>query len=221
MDRPVTDQPAISDDDWLIDAPALAPEALERVTDRAGPHRLAWNTFRTLALWERDAWIPPLLEIACGPGNRLSPLDWTETSVVPWAAGTDATDFADVVLDGPQAYVVFACTVIPNPADEDLRAAAVAALDGSVHGMGRDAGLVVVAPPGSDDMLARLEVATGFELRDGRIASELLAEAMSWISWPELGRLALDLAEESDPGAGEQVRRLVSELQARYPAADW
>jgi hypothetical protein len=70
-------------------------------------------------------------------------------------------------------------------------------------------------------MLARLEVATEFELRDARIASELLAEAMGWISWPELGRLALDLAEESDPGAGEQVRRLVSELQARYPAADW
>jgi hypothetical protein len=190
------------------------------MADEGRPHRLAWNTFRTLALWDTDAWVPSVLDSAIADDNRLSALEWGGGSVVPWPVPIDAPQLSDFVLDGPEAYVVMACTVAPDPPETELRAAVMAALDGSLHGA-REAGLVVVAPPGSDDMPDRLQLACEVELHNGRMATELLAGAMGWISWPELGRLALDLAEEGDPDLSpvEQVRRLVSELQARFPGA--
>lgn len=226
MDRPVTDldlgAPAGEEGAWLVDAesPALSDAVMPLIADDSRPHRLAWNTFRTLALWDTDAWVPRALEIAIGQGNRLSALEWGGGSVVPWPVPIDAPQLSDFVLDGPEAYVVMACTVVPEPPETELRAAAMAALDGSLHGA-REAGLVVVAPPGSDDMRSRLQMATDVELHGGRLAFDLLDGAMGWISWPELGRIALDLAEEGDPDVSpvEQVRRLVSELQARFPGA--
>jgi hypothetical protein len=202
--------------EWLADnASPLLAAAAARVEDPNRPDRLAWNTFRTLALWDADAWVPSLLEVAVGAGNPLSVLEWGGGTVVPWAAGLEFDDVSDVVLDGPEAYVVLACTLLPHPREEHLRAAAVAALDGSLHG-GREAGLVVVAPPGSDSLPAELEVAGEIEVHQGHTVGELLADRVGWISWPELGRLALDLAEETDPGYAEHVHQLVSELQRRF-----
>jgi hypothetical protein len=57
------------------------------------------------------------------------------------------------------------------------------------------------------------------ELHEGTRIAELLDGATGWIAWPELGRLALDLAEEADREPMESVRRLVSQIQARYPDA--
>jgi hypothetical protein len=218
MDQHVTEAPVDMEGDWLADSasPLLAGAAASRVEDPTRPDRLAWNTFRTLSLWDADAWVPSLLEVAVGAGNPLSPLEWAGASVGPWAAGLDFSDVSDVVLDGPEAYVVLACTLLPHPTEEHLRAAAMAALDGSLPGA-REAGLVVVAPPGSDDLPAELEVAGRIELHEGRTVGELLAERVGWISWPELARLALDLAEENDPGPADQVRHLVAHVQARYP----
>ena len=224
MNQPVTEPASGSASEqgpWLAESgsPLLAL-AGDRIDAPDRPERLAWNTLRTLALWNADAWVPPLLEVACGADNRLSPLEWAEGSVVPWAANLTLPTICDVVLDGNEAYVVLACTLVPDPSDPELRAAAMAALDGSVPGA-RAAGLVVVAPPGSDGLVDRLQTATDWELHDGRRAGELLAGALGWISWPELGRLALDMAEENDAGPAEQVRQLVGELQSRFPEATW
>jgi hypothetical protein len=228
MDLPATeaagplDPPANAPTEWLIDAgdPVLTDERMVWIADPARPDRLAWNTFRTLALWEPDAWVPSLLEVACGAGNRLSALEWSGASVLPWAAKLDLPSVCDVVLEGPEAAVVLACTLSTDPGPEELRAAALAALDDSLHG-GREAGLVVVAPPEAEGVAARLELATEIELHEGRRARDLLADAMGWITWPELGRLALDLAEENDQGPAEQVRRLVTQMQDRFRDATW
>ena len=231
MDRPAADTPdptptALADaataasieGNWLADSasPLLAGRTGLRVEDPARPDRLAWNTFRTLALWDADAWVPRLLEVAVGAGNPLSALEWGGAAVSPWGAGLVFDDLCDVVLDGPEALVVAACTLLSHPTEEHLRAAAMAALDGSLQGA-REAGLIVVAPPGSEDLPGELDRAGQLELHEGRTVAELLADRVGWVSWPELGRLALDLAEESDPGPEEQVRRLVSDLQARFP----
>ncbi|MCA1692258.1 MAG: hypothetical protein LC733_08695 [Actinobacteria bacterium] len=227
MDLPVTEasQPQggasgeAEDGPWLVDlaSPLLSePAVLALLEDPARPDRLAWNTFRTLALWDTDAWVPSLLEVACGDENPLSPVEWGGGSVVPWGASLGMGDICDVVLDGPEALVLVACTARPDPPEEQLRAAVVAALEASLRG-GREAGVVLVAPPGSDHLLSRLEVAAGVQLHDGRLAGDLLAGALGWVSWPELGRIALDLAEESDPNPAGQVNQLVSELQLRFP----
>jgi hypothetical protein len=234
MDLPATDPPgaaglagdAAGEPEWLIDAddPLLTDDRLARVAAPSRPDRLTWNTFRTLALWDADVWVPRLLSVACGPDNVLSPLEWAGASVLPWAVGPfgdeAAHDFTDVVIDGPGAYVVLACTIRTDPQEEELRAAALAALDGSLHG-GRQAGLVVVTPPGGSHVGARLEMATDVALRDGRSAADLLADAIGSTIWPDLGRLALDLAEEADPDTvpGEVVHQLVTELQLLYPDA--
>jgi hypothetical protein len=212
------DVPVDMEGDWLADSasPLLQGETARRVDDPNRPDRLAWNAFRTLALWDADAWVPRLLEIAIGTGNLISALEWGGATVAPWAAGMEFDDVTDVVLDGPEAYVVAACTLLPHPTEEHVRAAAMAALDGSLHGA-REAGLIVVAPPGSEDLPGELERAGQLELHEGRTLGELLTDRVGWLSWPELGRLALDLAEESDPGPEEQVRHLVSDLQNRFP----
>ncbi len=224
MDRPATDTPDPTptvydmEGEWLAEStsPLLAGETGVRLEDPSRPDRLAWNAFRTLALWDADAWVPRLLEIAIGTGNLLSALEWGGAAVSPWGAGLVFDDLCDVVLDGPEALVVVACTLLPHPTEEHVRAAAMAALDGSLHNA-REAGLIVVAPPGSEDLPGELELAGQLELHEGRTIAELLTDRVGWVSWPELGRLALDLAEESDPGPEEQVRRLVTDLQARFP----
>jgi hypothetical protein len=244
MDRPATDplvpqaaaQPTGTDaggaagaeapTDWLIDAddPLLTPDRLARVADPARPDRLAWNTFRTLALWDTDAWVPRLLELACGADVPIVTADWTRASVTPWAVGPfetpDAVDVVDVVLDGPEAYVVLACDGHGDPSEEQLRAGAIAALDGSLR-EARLAGLVVVVPPGTEGVDDRLQVATETELMDGRIAIDLMGDAIGWVSWTDVARIALDLAEEGDPDVApvDMVHELVTELQQLYPDA--
>jgi hypothetical protein len=66
----------------------------------------------------------------------------------------------------------------------------------------REAGFLAVVAPGSEGV----EV-TG----DGRTG---------WLTWAELGTVALDLAEEGDELRGEQVHRLVDELQERFPGIE-
>ena len=205
--------------EWLIDAddPRLDDQRLAQVADPLRPDRLAWNTFRTLALWNTDTWVPALLEVALGADNRLSPLDWSDAVVVPWGTGVEVANTCDVVLDGPEAYVVILCS-LDEPPDEDvpLRAAAINALDGSVSGA-REAGCIVVAPQRWAD--ERLQLAGDIELRDGRLAADLLEGAMGAATWADLGKLALDLAEEGDPDVApvEQVRQLVMQIEAVNP----
>jgi len=219
MDQPATER--VDPQEWLIDAhdPVLTDGRMAAVADPARPDRLAWNTFRTLGLWNTEAWAPRLLELACGEGSRLVVAEWDGGDVVPWAADLPGDELCDVALAGPAAYVVLACTLDAGVSTEHLRAAAMAALDGSLDG-GREAGLVVVAPPDSYDLRARLEQATDIELHEGKSAFELLDGALGWISWPELGSLAADLVEENDPDTelNEPVRRLITELQQRFPA---
>jgi hypothetical protein len=214
-------EPPVTESEWLIDAadPLLDDSHLARVADARRPDRLAWNTFRTLALWNTDAWVPALLEIALGEENRLTPLEWADTNVVPWGAGVPGDDVCDVVLDGPEAYVVVVCSLSDQVPPEALAAGAIDALDGSLQGA-REAGVVVVTPTVVDDLDERLRAATEVELHDGRLASELLDGAMGGATWPDLGRLALDLAEEGDPDVApvEQVRQLVLEIEAAAPA---
>lgn len=216
-------EPPATESEWLIDAddPLLDDEHLARIADESRPDRLAWNTFRTLALWNTDAWVPALLANALGDGNRLSPLDWGDAAIVPWGAGVPGSDVCDVALDGPQGYVVVVCSLLSNPpgAGAGLRAAAIAALDGSVHG-GREAGVVFVTPTLEDGLTERLRLAGKVELHDGRLASDLLDGAMGGVSWPDLGRLVLDIAEEGDPDTApvEQVRQLVLEIEAVAPS---
>lgn len=200
-----SDAPAggAAEPDWLIDAdnPLLTAEAVARIGDARRPDRLAWNAFRTLALWDTDVWVPSLLEAACGEGNPLSPLEWSGASVQPWAAGIDLDGVADVVIDGPEALVVALGTLSAPVAPGDVRAALASGLEGaSGHGgVRRPTGVVVVGPPDGG----------GWEPDLGDVTS-------GWLSWPELSRLALDLAEEGDPLRAEQVRRLVSQVQARF-----
>jgi hypothetical protein len=228
MDRPVTDAPVDTEPpagNWLVDAddPLLTDDNLLRVADDERPDRLAWNAFRTLALWEPDTWVPGLLEMACGDGNRLSPLEWSGTQVVPWGTELPGSKLCPVVLDGPEAYVVVACAGVADPSQEELRAAAMAALEGSLAG-GRDVGLVVVVPPEAplEDIAARIRVAADVELHGGRRAYELLDGAVGDVSWAGLGRLVLDLIEEGDPDTAptEQVHRLVTEIQQQYPGVE-
>lgn len=220
MDEPVTE----TADAWLIDAddPLLTDEVAARIDDPRRPDRLAWNATRTLALWDADTWVPPLLSMALGDGNPLSPLEWGGTKVFPWRIGIEAVETCEAVLDGPEGYVVVVFTFSTDPSETDLRAAEIGALDGSIHG-GRAAGVVLVAPPGADGdaLTGILERAGEVELHDGRLAWDLLADSTGIVDWAYLGRLALDLVEEGDPDdtLTEQVHRLVSDLQARFPDA--
>jgi hypothetical protein len=184
---------------WLVDAenPLLTDAAMARVADEARPDRLAWNAFRTLALWDTDVWVPRLLQIACGDASPLPALEWAGGSVLPWATGMPLEHTADVVLDGPEAVVVAGATFSTDLALGELKAGVGPALGGLQAG--RQTGLVVVIPPDVADSAAAPEGDAG------------------WLTWRDLGVLALDLAEESDELRAEQVHRLVGELQDRFP----
>ena len=191
---------------WLVDAenPLLTEPVLARMDDTTRADRLAWNTFRTLALWETDVWVPRILGIACGEGPPLAAVEWSGASVVPWAAGLELDGVTDVVLDGPEALVVVGATLATtfpagDPAGEPPALLQVVA---DAAGEAREAGFLVVVAPGADGVDV-----TG----DGRTG---------WLTWAELGTVALDLAEEGDELRGEQVHRLVDELQQRFPGIE-
>ena len=196
---------------WLVDAenPLLTESALTRVDDPRRPDRLAWNAFRTLALWETDVWVPRLLDVACGPDNPLSALEWSGTSVVPWATQVAVDDAVDVLLDGPEALVVAVATLSADLGVDALRAVAAEAVAGSSPG-GKEAGFVAVLPPD----------AGGAEPPLHEAASELPDGAVGWLTWRDLGALAVDLAEEGDELRAAQAHRLVSDLQAQFPDLD-
>src|SRR5207249_10800601 len=73
----------VGDGEFLADAqnPALTSDELARMADPAKPDRLAWNAFRTLALWESDVWIPRLLDVGLDVPNPLSEQEWSGASV--------------------------------------------------------------------------------------------------------------------------------------------
>jgi inorganic pyrophosphatase len=83
----------------------------------------------------------------------------------------------------------------------ELRSGVGQAMGDTLQG-GRQTGLVVVLPPDAADPTAALEGDAG------------------WLTWRDLGVLALDLAEESDELRAEQVHRLVGDLQDRFPGVD-
>ncbi|MFN2608397.1 MAG: hypothetical protein ABR511_11005 [Acidimicrobiales bacterium] len=203
---------------WLMDVdnPLLSEAAMARVDDVGRPDRLAWNTFQTLALWDTDAWVPRLVDVACGDASPLAAAEWAGGTVRPWATALDLEDAADVVLEGPEAVLVVVATLRTDPPVEELRAGVLEALADSLHPE-KQAGFVVVVPPGAPDLDPWLDVAADFELRDHHLAAELVPGATGWLTWRELGELALDLAEEADELRGEAVHRLAGELQAQFP----
>ncbi len=186
---------------WLVDAdnPLLTGPLLARVADPAQPDRLAWNTFRTLALWETDVWVPRLIGIACGEGSPLSAVEWSGASVLPWAAGLAADGVTDVLVEGPEVVMVVAATLAADLGAIDVGAylTELAEAAGS-----RDYGFVSVLVPGASGVAVTDDGRTG------------------WLTWAELGTLALDLAEEGDELRGEQVHRLVDELQQQFPGIE-
>lgn len=185
---------------WLVDAenPLLTEHVLARLDSPDRPDRLAWNAFRTLALWDTDIWVPRLLEVAFGPGGPLAQLEWAGASVLPWATGLDLEDAVDIVVDGPEGVVVFAATLLSDLAVDALGAAALGAVTAG-DGPERPAELVVVVPPD---------------------AGSAEPDATGWLTWRDLGTLALDLAEEGDELRAEQVHRLVGDLQDRFPGIE-
>ncbi len=205
---------------WLVDIenPLLTEAALARIDDDAGPDRLTWNTFQTLALWDPDVWVPRFVEVACGEGSALEALEWSGSSVRPWGASLAHPGAADVVIEGPEALILTVATMDPDPPVDVLRAAALESL-GHTVGPNHQVGLVIVVPPGTPDLGPWLEVAADNQpAQDGLV--ELIPGSSGWITWRELAELALDLAEESDELRGEAVHRLVSQVQARFPDAE-
>ncbi|HEX2041412.1 MAG TPA: hypothetical protein VHF24_02140 [Acidimicrobiales bacterium] len=195
--------------DWLVDAenPLLTAVALARVDDPSRPDRLAWNAFRTLALWETDVWVPRLLDVACGPDNPLTGLEWSGTSVVPWATGAAFDDAVDVVLDGPEALVVVLASLVRELGPDQVRAGVREVLT-ATSPSAKAGGVVLVLPPDSP----------GPPPEDA--AAELPAGTVGWLTWRDVGALAVDLAEEADELRAGQVHRLVTDLQEQFPSLD-
>ncbi len=205
---------------WLVDieSPLLTEAALARIDDEAGPDRLAWNTFQTLALWDPDVWVPRFVEVACGEGSPFEALEWSGSSVRPWGASLAHPGAADVVIDGPEALIMAVATMDPDPPVDVLRAAALESL-GHTVGPDHQVGFVIVVPPGTPDLGPWLEVAAEDQREQAGLV-ELIPGSSGWLTWRDLAELALDLAEESDELRGEAVHRLVSQVQTRFPDAE-
>lgn len=214
--------------DWLADPehPALSSPAAERLNDASRPDRLTWNAFRTLALWNTDVWVPSLLEGAIGDDNELSGLEWSGASVELWLTHVTLDDATDVVIDGPEALVVVLATL-----NDDLPVAHV--YDGLEHAMQATRGdtrrgaFVLVAPSDEGGAVQHLvQLAGGDRPLGGEadrvgLREEDIPGSVGWMTWRDVGRLALDLAEEADPLRGESVHNLVSQLQARFPGIEF
>lgn len=212
---------------WLADPghPVLGSPYAARLNDRARPDRLAWNTFRTLALWNTDVWVPSMLEAACEAVNPLSEREWGEAEVELWRTGLDLDDAVDVAIDGVECFVVVEATLRADLDVDRLAAGINRALDVATADH-RQAGFVVVSP-GLDEPAGanvrqlldedRLRSVVG---RRPGIQLDALARAVGWVTWQELGTLALDLGQEADTVRQDQVRKLASELQATFPGLE-
>ena len=193
--------------------PALNSVTMMRIGETSRPDRLAWNTFRTLALWETDVWVPRLLDIGLGAPNPLSEHEWSGASVQLWATGLELDSGVDVLLDGPECLVIVVATVQPGPSIGEVRLAMTKVISDASLG-GRQAGFLAAVPSREDEgqLQATLEQAAAGDEYDA------LTGAVGWVTWHELGELALDLAEEEEDSLrADQVSLLVDQLQERFP----
>ena len=204
--------------DFLADPqnPALNSATMTLVGDYSRPDRLAWNMFRTLALWETDVWVPRLLDIGLGSPNPLSDREWSGASTALWATGLELDSGADVLLDGPECLVVAVASVQATPPSDEVRGAMLKGDTDAALG-DRQPGFLAVVPSRDDE--AQLQAA--LEQAASGPDFEALTGAVGWVTWHELGELALDLAEEEEDSLrADQVALLVDQLQERFPDID-
>ncbi|HET7652354.1 MAG TPA: hypothetical protein VFK42_04900 [Acidimicrobiales bacterium] len=216
--------------DWLADAnhPSLETPIAARLDDPALPDRLTWNTFHTLSQWNTDVWVPRFLEVALGEDNALVECEWGEASVDVWRSGLELTGSTDVVIDGPDAVVLVEATFLTDLGADHLAVGADAALGLPQRAdSGKPAAFVLVRPSLDDANEAeRLQdelAADLLDLPEGEghgLREEALEHIAGWLTWADVGALAVDIAEESDPLRQELVHRLVTQLQARFPGID-
>jgi hypothetical protein len=196
--------------------PALNSATMMLVGDDSRPDRLAWNTFRTLALWQTDAWVPRLLDIGLGGEHPVEDVEWQGASVQLWATGLELDSGVDVLIDGPHALLVCVATLQPAPLSGETRGAMLKAVSDAALG-GRKPAFLAVVPTRDDEaqLQAALEAAASGDGLDA------LVESVGWVTWHELGELALDLAEEEEDSLrADQVALLVDQLQDRFPDID-
>lgn len=213
--------------DWLVDPDhrLLDEAAAAKLEDPAGPDRLAWNAFRTLAQWNTDVWVPALLEVALGPDNHFSAMEWSEAAVEPWASGLAVAGGTDVVIDGPEALVLVEATIRADLSAEHLARGASQVL-GLDRRRGRPAAYVLLTPgleAGEAEQVDDILTAGLVELPEGEghgLRTDALEAMAGWLTWADLGVLALDLAEEADPLRTELVHRLITDLQDRFPGIE-
>lgn len=209
--------------EWLVEPthPDLTRPVATRVNDARWPDRLTWNTFRLLAEWETDVWVPSLLEAACGDVNPLSSREWSGAAVNVWGTELDLTDNADVALDGVECFVVVETSFRDDLPLDHLTAGLTRALD-VAQADARQAGYVVVTPTSQPDFgpLLDPEGLTGILSDRPGLDPGAVSRAIGWVTWRDLGALVLDLAEEADPLRAEQAHRLVTELQETFPGIE-
>jgi hypothetical protein len=196
--------------------PALNSATMMLVGDESRPDRLAWNTFRTLALWQTDAWVPRLLDIGLGGEHPIEDVEWEGASVQLWSTGLEFDSGVDVLIDGPHALLVCVATLQPAPSSGETRGAMLKAVSDAALG-GRKPAFLAVVPTRDDEaqLQAALEAAASGDGLDA------LVESVGWVTWHELGELALDLAEEEENSLrADQVALLVDQLQDRFPDID-
>ena len=212
---------------WLADPehPSLDTAIAARIDDPELPDRLAWNAFRTLAQWDADVWVPSLLEVALGPDNPLSGLEWAGASVEVWRSGLQLSGSTDVVIDGPEAVVLVEATFESELGAEHLGTGADHAL--SLAGRNsRPAGFVLVTTGIEEGDAERLEdelAADLLDLPEGEghgLREEALERIAGWVTWADVGALAADLAEEADTIRSDMVHQLITQLQQRFPGIE-
>jgi hypothetical protein len=211
---------------WLVepDHPALALPSATRINDGARPDRLTWNTFRLLAEWNSDVWVPALLETALGAQNPLSGLEWADATATVWGTDSDVEGSTDVVIEGRHARILVEATFAEDLTVDRLFAGARRALD--LDGDHSQSGYVVVVVDAPEDLADRLQDTADADLSDfdrgdtHGLRPDALVHLCGWVTWRDLGTLALDLAEEADPLRAEQVHRLATELQERFPGIE-
>lgn len=213
--------------DWLVDPthPSLDTPIAARLDDPELPDRLAWNAFRTLDQWDTDAWVPRLLDVALGADNGFSGLEWGDATVEVWRSGLQLTGSTDVVIDGPDAVVLVEATFQTDFGADHLAVGADHALT-LPQRRDKPAAFVLVRPSVDEAAAEHLEdelAADLLDLPDGDghgLTQEALEHIAGWMTWADLGALAVDVAEEADALHQEMVHRLVTELQARFPGIE-
>jgi hypothetical protein len=177
---------------------------------------VAWNTFRTLALWQTDAWVPRVLDIGFGGEHPIEDVEWEGASVQLWATGLELDSGVDVLIDGPNALLACVATLQPAPPSGETRGAMMKVVSDAALG-GRKPAFLAVVPTRDDEaqLQAALEAAASGDGLDA------LTGSVGWVTWHELGELALDLAEEEEDSLrADQVHLLVTYLQDQFPDID-